>query len=188
MRAFGRPRGILGRLGGVIMARMNTPFGMWVVDLLAIGPRENVLEVGFGPGVILRRLSELASEGRVAGIDLSQEMVAQAQALNAAAIQSGRIELRQGSVEYLPFNDASFDKALAVNSMQYWPEAGLRQIWRAIKPGGRLALGFTKYSGQGGHGLEATLMAAGFVDAVIVEQPEGFCVLARKPGSEVSGS
>src|SRR5438270_6916571 len=150
MRAFGRPRGLLGRLGGVVMARMNADCGSWVSDLLEVGPNDRVLEVGFGPRVVIQRLSKLAAAGHVAGIDQSREMVEQARARNATAVQSGRVDLRHGSVESLPFDDNSFDKALAINSMQIWPDAttGLREIQRVVKPGGGIALGFTPYSGQ----------------------------------------
>jgi ubiquinone/menaquinone biosynthesis C-methylase UbiE len=40
-----------------------------------------VLEVGFGPGVVIDRLSKLAPAGRITGIDQSQEMVEQARAI-----------------------------------------------------------------------------------------------------------
>jgi hypothetical protein len=60
MRMFGRPQGVLGRLGGVIMGRMNADCGAWVSDLLEVGPNDSVLEVGFGPGVTIQRLSRLA--------------------------------------------------------------------------------------------------------------------------------
>jgi ubiquinone/menaquinone biosynthesis C-methylase UbiE len=85
----------------------------------------------------------------VAGIDPSQEMVEQARARNTDAIESGRVDLRRGSVETLPFDDATFDKALAVNSMQVWPDpsGGLREMRRVMKPGAKVALGFTPYSG-----------------------------------------
>src|SRR5262249_402489 len=139
-RAFGRPQGVLGRLGGVIMARMNADCGAWVSDLLEVQPGDEVLEVGFGPGVIIQRLARLVSSGRVSGIDPSQEMLEQASARNAAAIQSKRIELKRGSVASLPFADNSFDKAIAINSMQVWPDAilGLREIGRVTKPGGSI--------------------------------------------------
>jgi ubiquinone/menaquinone biosynthesis C-methylase UbiE len=65
----------LGRLGGIIMARTNEKCGAWVADRLEIGPDDSVLEVGFGSGVIIRRLSKLTLAGHVAGIDPSQEMV-----------------------------------------------------------------------------------------------------------------
>ena len=62
--------------------------------------------------------------------------------------------------------DNTFDKALAINSMQVWPDAvaGLREIWRVLKPHGSAALGFTTYSGQAKEGLTAALAAAGFAD------------------------
>ena len=143
MHTFGRPQGVLGRLDGIIMARMNADCGAWVSDLLEVAPNDSVLEVGFGPGLVIQRLSNLAAAGRVAGIDQSWEMVEQARARNATAIQSDRVDLRHGSVESLPFDDNSIDKAVAINSMQVWPDAvaGLREIRRVMKPGGsRLAL------------------------------------------------
>ena len=183
LRLFGRPQGIPGRFGGLIMARMNADCGSWVSDLLEVGPNDSVLEVGFGPGVVIQRLSSLAAAGHVAGIDQSREMVEQARSRNATDIQSGRVDLRQGSVESLPFDDGSFDKALAINSMQIWPDAvaGLREIRRVMKPGGRIALGFTPYSGQPNKGLTEALIAAGFTKARVVETPKGFCALATKP-------
>lgn len=183
MRAFGRPQGLLGRLGGVIMARMNADCGAWVVGLLEVRPGDAVLEVGFGPGVIIQRLADMASSGRVAGVDQSQEMLAQASARNATAIQSKRVDLSCGSVEDLLFADNIFDKVIALNSMQVWPDAmlGLREVRRVMKPGARIALGFTGYSGQQNSGLAETLAAAGFSEAHVVESNLGFCALATKP-------
>jgi ubiquinone/menaquinone biosynthesis C-methylase UbiE len=183
MHMFGRPRGVLGRLGGTIMARMNSACGAWVVDLLAIKPSDRVLEVGFGPGVVVQNLSRLVSMGHVAGVDPSREMVEQAQARNASAIQSGRVELRLGSAESLPFEDNSFDKALAINSMQVWPEpiTGLREVRRVLKSSGRVALGFTPYSGQPKEGLSELLLRAGFTTPEVVEKDKNFCALGRKP-------
>jgi ubiquinone/menaquinone biosynthesis C-methylase UbiE len=160
------------------MARMNADCGVWVSGLLNVGPSDHVLEVGFGPGVIIQRLSRLAVAGHVAGIDPSREMIEQARARNAVAIQSGHVDLRRGSVESLPFDDNSFDKALAINSMQVWRDAlaGLREMWRVTKPGGRIALGFTRYSGQPKEGLKAN----GFTKAQMVETSKGLCVVATK--------
>src|SRR5438876_7386153 len=115
LRTFGRPQGMLGRLGGIIMARTNEGCGAWVAELLEVGPNDSVLEVGFGPGVVIQRLSKFAAAGHVAGIDQSREMVDQARARNTTAIRSGRVDLRHGSVESLPFDDNSFDRALAIN-------------------------------------------------------------------------
>ena len=182
MRAFGRPQGALGRLGGVIMARTNGECGTWVAGLLEVTAEDRVLEVGFGPGVVIERLAKLAAAGHVAGIDQSREMVKQARARNAAAVQSGLVEIRLGCVESLPFDDSSFDKTLAINSMQVWPDpaAGLREIYRVMQPGARVALGFTPYSGQPNKGIAEALTAAGFRQAHVVESDKGFCALATK--------
>ena len=183
MRMFGRPKGILGRLGGIIMARTNQPCAAWVIDLLGIQPYDSVLEVGFGPGVGIELLAKSVSGGYVAGVDPSKEMVEQATARNVKAIESGRVDLRYGSVESLPFEDNTFNKALAINSMQVWPDAvaGLREMRRVMKPGGRIALGFTAYSGQPKSGLPEMLTAAAFTEAHVVETELGFCALAVKP-------
>lgn len=180
---FGHPQGIPGRLGGVLMARMNKACGVWVASLLEIGPNDRVLEVGFGPGVIIQHVSGLASAGFVAGVDPSPEMVEQARARNAGAIRSGRVDLRQGSVVDLPCGDDSFDKALAINSMQVWPDAvaALREVRRVLTTGGRVAAGFTPYSGQPKSALAETLVAAGFAEPQVLEKGRDFCVLAIKP-------
>jgi trans-aconitate methyltransferase len=78
------------------MAHTNADCGAWVTELLEIGPCDGVLEVGFGPGMIIQRLSKLAAAGQIAGIDPSQEMVAQARARNATAIKNGRVDLGRG--------------------------------------------------------------------------------------------
>ena len=184
MRAFGCPTGVLGRLGGRIMARTNQWMARRTIALLDVQPGDKVLEIGFGPGVGTQLLARAASSGWVAGVDPSQEMVEQATVRNAAGIGAGRVALRQGSVERLPFETNAFDKALAINSMQVWPDAvaGLREIRRVLRPGGRMALGFTRYSGQAKEGLTEPLTAAGFAEVQVVDVDEEFCVLATSPG------
>jgi ubiquinone/menaquinone biosynthesis C-methylase UbiE len=183
MRMFGRPKGIPGRVGGIIMARTNQPCAAWVIDLLGIQPHDSVLEVGFGPGVGIELLARSVSEGYIAGVDPSEEMVEQARARNVNAMESSRVDLRYGSVERLPFEDNTFTKTLAINSMQVWPDAvaGLREMRRVMTPGGSIALGFTPYSGQSKGGLPEMLTATGFTEAHVVEAEEGFCALAIAP-------
>jgi len=146
------------------------------LDLLGIQPNDRVLEVGFGPGVGIQLLVRSVSGGYIAGVDPSEEMVQQAKARNVKAIESGRVDLRYGSVESLSFEDNTFDKALAINSMQVCPDAGagLREMGRTLKPGGRIALGFTPYSGQSKSGLPEMLTAAAFTEAQVAEIELGF--------------
>ena len=165
------------------MARTNRKCAAWVIDLLDVQPSDKVLEVGFGPGVGVQLLTSSASAGYVAGVDPSKEMVAQATTRNKKAIENGRVDPRHGSVASLLFADNTFDKALAINSMQVWPDAvaGLREMRRCMRTGGTFALGFTPYSGQPNTGLAETCTAAGFAKAHVVQRDKDFCALAIKP-------
>jgi ubiquinone/menaquinone biosynthesis C-methylase UbiE len=183
LRLFGRPTGVLGRLGGVIMARLNRDAAARVVDLLELEPGDRVLEIGFGPGVGIEILSQRASVRSIAGIDPSREMIAQATARNVAAIGTGRVELLQATVDQMPFVDREFDKVVSVNSMQVWPDAvaGMREVRRVLKAGGRVALGFTPYAGYSNAAVIGVLAAAGFGEPRVVESLEVSCVIATKP-------
>ena len=164
------------------MARVNRDAAAQVIELLNVRPDDKVLEVGFGPGVAIQLLLQRLPTGSVAGVDQSQEMVRQAAARNADALRNRRVDLRYGSAERLPFADQTFDKAIAINSMQAWPDArtGLREIWRVLKHSGIVALGFTVNSGQPKQGVAESLAAAGFAQAQIVDRSELFCAIATK--------
>jgi len=86
LRMFGRPKGVLGRLGGIIMARTNREIAVRAIELLDVRPTDKILEIGFGPGVGIQLLAGLVSSGRIVGIDDSAEMVEQAGVRNADAI------------------------------------------------------------------------------------------------------
>jgi hypothetical protein len=67
MRMFGRPTGMLGKLGGIIMAHVNAPFTRCVIRLLDVQPRDKVLEIGFGPGVGIQLLAKSGARGAWCG-------------------------------------------------------------------------------------------------------------------------
>jgi ubiquinone/menaquinone biosynthesis C-methylase UbiE len=140
-RQFSGPEGPLGHVAGWLMVRKNQPANAWLVELLGAGPGDRVVEIGFGPGLAAER--NVARGASVAGVDHSALMVRKASARLADAVREGRVDLRHGSVEALPFGDARFTRAMALNSLQFWPsaEAGLRELHRVLAPGGRLVLG-----------------------------------------------
>jgi ubiquinone/menaquinone biosynthesis C-methylase UbiE len=139
---FAHPEGWVGHLVGIILALKNRSRNAWTISMLDIQPDDQVLEIGFGPGQAIQEVAKLTPNGFVAGIDLSEVMVAQASKRNAAAIRAGRVLLQQGSESPLPFEDDKFNKIFAVNSMQFWsnPMEGLQEMRRVLKPGGRVVI------------------------------------------------
>ena len=138
------PRGAAGRVTAWEMAHRpsNRQRSGWVVSLLNVQPTDQVLEIGFGPGLAIAGLVR-AGAGHVYGLDHSGVMLRQASRRNAAAIRAGRVTLMRASVEHIPPDlDGPFDAILAVNSLAFWPApaeqlAGLR---RRLAPGGCLAI------------------------------------------------
>ena len=140
--AFAHPRGLPGRLGGTIMARLSGKRNAWILSLLDIQSDDRILEVGFGPGAVIEALAARVPEGYVSGVDTSPLMLKQATKRNARAIHEGRVQLQLGTALALPYENASFDKALAINSAQIWPDSftGIKEMQRVLKPGGLIAL------------------------------------------------
>jgi ubiquinone/menaquinone biosynthesis C-methylase UbiE len=119
---------------------------------LELRPDDRVLEVGFGHGKTLRKAAEVVSGGLVAGVDFSETMLGMARRRCSRFIAAGRVQLELADSTRLPFPDEHFDKAYSVHTLYFWkdPVAHLREIRRALRPGGRLALGFrTKDDGSG---------------------------------------
>ncbi len=77
-------------------------------------PRERVLDVGCGTGLFLEHLARDYGELELVGFDLSSEMLEQARKHNPG------VELVQGSVYAIPFDDASFDVVLNTISCHFY--------------------------------------------------------------------
>jgi len=162
------------------MARLTEQCNAWTVSLLDIQRDDRILEVGFGPGALIQALAARATEGFVAGVDLSPIMLQQASRCNTQAIQEGRVRLRLGFVLALPFEDASFDKTFSANSLPFWPdqEAGVKEIQRVLKPGGVIAIILQPRWARSesevkqiGAGLVELLSTAGFQQARLESKP-----------------
>lgn len=135
-----QPKGVLGRLVGRLMARMDKPSNDWAISLMNIQPQDHLLEIGFGPGIAIKKVSEIASNGFVGGIDFSETMLEQASKLNASAVESGRVELKHGEVSSIPYGDEMFDKVFGINVMYVLPDLAkaIKEMKRVLKPGGRI--------------------------------------------------
>jgi ubiquinone/menaquinone biosynthesis C-methylase UbiE len=141
---FGKPSGFLGSIAGFIMEKRssNIERNEWGISLLNIQPSDHVLEIGFGPGVGIQKMSDLITDGIIYGIDHSELMVKKASDRNKSAISSGKVKLILASVSELPSFDHPIDKVIDINTFQFWtdPVNSLQEIKRMMKPHGIIAI------------------------------------------------
>ena len=90
----------------------------WGLAHISIGGAYTILDVGCGGGRTLNKLAA-GTEGRVHGVDYSEESVAASKRTNGHWIDMGRVEVRLGSVSLLPFPDRMFDLITAVET-HFW--------------------------------------------------------------------
>jgi SAM-dependent methyltransferase len=121
----------------------------WGLGHISIANHGTILDVGCGGGRTVNKLAAIATQGKVYGVDYSEESVAFTKRTNARWIEAGRVEIRQASVSQLPFPDNSFDVITAVETHYFWPDlpADLREVLRVLKAGGTFVLIAEVYKG-----------------------------------------
>jgi arsenite methyltransferase len=108
-----------------------------------LAPGEHVVDVGCGAGIdSLIAAKMVGPSGRVIGVDMTREMIEKARA-GAQQASAGNVEFRQGLAESLPVEDKWADVVISNGVMNLFPDklAGLQEIARVLKPGGRLQIG-----------------------------------------------
>ena len=195
------PHGAAGSVTGWVFAHRpsNRQRNRWAVSLLGVRPTDQVLEIGFGPGLAVEELAR-AGAGHVYGIDHSGVMLQQASRRNAAAIRAGRVTLINAPADQLPAAlDGPFDAILAVNSLGFWPAPAerLAELCRRLAPGGRIAIasqprcpGATAATSRSAADeIENLLRGAGFTQIrtqTLPLSPPVICVLAAAPSPDAS--
>lgn len=111
------------------------------VEVAQVRPGDQVLDVGCGTGDLTFAAKAVAGPtGRVSGIDAASEMIEVARSKVAKA--NAEIDFKVDVVEQLSFPDNTFDVVLSSLMMHHLPDdlkrAGLAEIYRVLKPGGRL--------------------------------------------------
>ena len=162
--------------------------------IAALRPGETVLDLGSGAGFdCFLAARQVGPAGRAIGVDMTHEMLARARA-NAARVGAANVEFRLGELEHLPVADATADVIISNCVINLVPDKAqvFREAFRALKPGGRLAISYVLNIAPlppdlqedaalvGGcvagaapaARIEAWLAEAGFIDIRITAKPE----------------
>jgi len=120
---------------GAEMELDHLPITLPVLGKMRPAPTDNVLDVGCGEGWLSRRLAKLVPEGRVVGMDISDEMIRHARRSSA---DFGNLLFVTGEVAEIPWQPHFFSHAISVESSYYWPDpaAGIKDIFRVLHDGG----------------------------------------------------
>ncbi len=142
-------------------------FGRRTIERIELLPGEQVLDVCSGSGgSALPAAEQVGSAGKVIAVDLAGRLIDLAIA-KAEARGLENIEFRVGDMLTLGYPDDSFDAVVCVFGIFFVPDmsAAVRELWRMVKPGGRLAI--TTW----GPNLFEPANAA-FWDAIHLERPD----------------
>ena len=144
-----KPTGWLGRFVLSSMNRRHSGVTDWGLAHIVIRERDTILDVGCGGGRTITKLAAAARDGTVYGIDYSTESVNAARRTNRELIDRHRVNVQQASVDRLPFADETFNLVTAVETHFWWQDvnAGMREIFRVLKPSGHLAIIAEFYNG-----------------------------------------
>jgi ubiquinone/menaquinone biosynthesis C-methylase UbiE len=128
------------------LARLNDLLNDNALREMRLTGGEKVLDVGSGLGQLARLMAKQAgATGLVVGIERSTDQLNQARRLASMAGEEGLVEFRQGEAGRMPLRDdewGTFDVAHARFLLEHVPNPGavVREMVRAVRPGGRIIL------------------------------------------------
>ena len=130
-----------------------------VLKALDLRAGEHVLDIGSGAGLLANDMAiSVGRDGRVCGIDTSEDMLAMSRKRCA---DKPWTEFRKADATELPFQDDSFDSAVSTQVYEYVANipAALKELFRVMRPGGRVLVMDTDYGSFVIHTKNETRMA-----------------------------
>ncbi|MDX1944575.1 MAG: methyltransferase domain-containing protein [Pirellulaceae bacterium] len=117
------------------LAELNRLTNPAFLDFLELRPGDRVLEVGSGLGILAGEVARRVPQGRVLGVELSTEQLAQAQ-------PAANLSFLQGDAHHLPLESDSFDVVYCRYLLEHVadPPRVLAEMRRVLRPGGQIFL------------------------------------------------
>ncbi len=117
------------------MERDHLPITLPVLKKMRLSATDSVLDVGCGAGGLSRRLAKMVPEGRVVGMDISDEMIRHARRSSA---DFDNLLFITGETTEIPWQPNFFSRAISVESAYYWPDPakGIKEVFRVLQEGG----------------------------------------------------
>lgn len=150
------------------------------ITLAALLPGQTVLDLGSGGGIdCFLAAEQVGAEGHVIGVDMTPQMLERARS-NQAKLEARNVEFRLGEIEHLPVADNSVDVVISncVINLSTDKEQVFHEIYRVLKPGGKLAVSDIVTNGDLPEVIKNDLAAwagcvAGAVDVEVYKQAIG---------------
>ena len=114
-----------------------------IIDWLEVQPGSKVLDAGSGTGIFTELLaSAVGDAGSVTALDMSEELLESVRQRVAGSPLAGRVAFQVGDITDMPLGDTEFDLVWTSSTIHHLPDqvAGLRELWRVLKPRHSLAL------------------------------------------------
>lgn len=120
---------------GEEMEEHHRPIVLPTLALMNLQSQERILDLGCGSGWLCRKLASELPQGRVVGLDVSDEMIGRARAASAGMTH---LTFLTGGTDQIPWQDNFFTRVISVESAYYWPDParGIREIFRVLASGG----------------------------------------------------
>jgi ubiquinone/menaquinone biosynthesis C-methylase UbiE len=127
-----------------VFDRGNAFLNNLVFQTMSVQPGDHILEIGCGPGNLIRKMARKIDGGYIEGVDFSKTMTSVARNRNKGNITDGRVKVVAGDFDEMSYGKETFSKACSVNTLYFWPEpvSTAGKISDVLKPGGELFLAF----------------------------------------------
>ena len=114
------------------------------IDLLKLKCADTILEIGPGNGAFIKYILSKGEGVSYTGLDLSPDMVAEANQINKSIVSLGQVCFEHGDSQKMDFEENRFDKIFSVHTLYFWdnPSVHLSEIRRVLKKSGIFCIAF----------------------------------------------